>query len=104
MKPGRYTFSGMDVELKEDGTLLNIAQNCLAGASFPLKKGVGNVMKFTGLPLHEAIRLASGNVARIYNLKDRGEIRPGYAADLILFTIDDYTINIKQVYKEGKLL
>lgn len=104
MKPGRYTFSGMDVELKEDGTLLNIAQNCLAGASFPLKKSVGNVMKFTGVPLNEAVKMASENVARIYNLKARGEIKPGYSADLILFEMDDYSINIRQVYKDGKLV
>jgi N-acetylglucosamine-6-phosphate deacetylase len=104
MKPGRYTFSGMDVELKEDGTLLNIAQHCLAGASFPLKKGVGNVMKFAGLTLGEAVKMASENVARIYNLKGKGEIKPGYAADLILFEIENYSINIRQVFKEGKLL
>lgn len=104
MRPGKYTFSGMEVQLKEDGTLLNIAQNCLAGASFPLKKGVGNILRFTGLPLHEAIRMASFNLAGIYNLSGKGEIKPGYSADLILFEIENSTLNIRQVYKEGILL
>lgn len=101
MNPGKYSFSGMEVQLLDDGTLLNIEQKCLAGASFPLKRGVGNILKFTGLSLNDAVKMASGNPARIYSLKDKGEIKPGFAADLILFEIKDYSLNIRQVYKGG---
>jgi N-acetylglucosamine-6-phosphate deacetylase len=104
MAPGKYTFSGMDVLLKEDGMLLNISQNVLAGASFPIKRGVGNMMKFTGIPLSSAVKMASENVAEIYNLKDRGTLELGKQADIILFELKEFNLNIKQTYKEGTLI
>jgi N-acetylglucosamine-6-phosphate deacetylase len=99
--PGKYTFSGMEVELKENGMLLNIEQNCLAGASFPLARGIGNMMKFTGVSLHEAFMMASENVARIYNLRNRGTIEPGKRADLVVFEKNEEGIVINQTYKAG---
>jgi N-acetylglucosamine-6-phosphate deacetylase len=104
MAPGKYTFAGMEVILKDDGTLLNASQNVLAGASFPLKKGIETMMKFTGIPLSSAIKMASENVAAIYNLKDRGTLETGRFADIILFEINDKNLKIKEVYKEGILV
>lgn len=101
MAPGNYSFSGMKVILKEDGTLLNAEQNVLAGASFPLRKGVENIMKFTGMRVGDAIRLATENVARVFNLKDRGTLKPGNTADLILFEIREENLHIKETYKGG---
>ncbi|HLN56633.1 MAG TPA: N-acetylglucosamine-6-phosphate deacetylase [Bacteroidales bacterium] len=101
MAPGNYTFSGMNVILKEDGTLLNAEQNVLAGASFPLRKGVENVMKFTGMPLKDAMFMASENVAYLYNLKDRGTIASGKKADLVLIEKKREELKIRQTYKDG---
>lgn len=103
MKPGNYTFSGMDVILKEDGTLLNAAQNVLAGASVPLRKGVENMMRFAGMHLGEAVRLASGNVAKIYDLADRGTLEAGKTADVVMFERKGDSLTIREVYKEGVL-
>ena len=88
MAPGKYTFLESEVMLTEEGMLNEYRMNCLAGASFPLKKGVGNMMKFTGCSLTDAINMASGNVARIYGLHDRGTLSVGKRADLILFEKD----------------
>ena len=85
MAPGKYIFLGSEVSYTDDGLIKNPVLNCLAGASMPLKKGVGNMMNYTGCTLGEAINMASGNVARIYNLSDRGSLKPGKRADLILF-------------------
>lgn len=104
MAPGRYSFSGMEVILKEDGMLLNASQNVLAGASFPLKRGVGNMMKFTGISLSDSIKMASENVAKIYKLNDRGKLETGKQADLILFDIKEDNIIIKETYKNGTLV
>jgi N-acetylglucosamine-6-phosphate deacetylase len=103
MAPGKYIYFGSEVVYTEDGLVKNPVLNCLAGASMPLKTGVVNVMKFTGCTLGEAINMASGNVARIYSLTDRGSLIPGKRADLIIFEKDDIGIKIRQVWVKGKL-
>jgi N-acetylglucosamine-6-phosphate deacetylase len=104
MAPGKYTFLGNEVILTEEGMLLNTESNCLAGASFPLKKGVENMMNFTGCSLTKAINMASVNVARIYNLEDRGTLATGKRADLILFERVDNQLKIKKTYLNGILV
>jgi N-acetylglucosamine-6-phosphate deacetylase len=104
MAPGRYTFLESEVEMTADGMLRNIAMNCLAGASFPLRTGVGNMMKFTGCSLEDAINMASLNVARIYGLEDRGALTAGKRADIILFEKADDNIIIRRTYVNGELV
>jgi N-acetylglucosamine-6-phosphate deacetylase len=104
MAPGKYKFLDSEVILTEEGMLLNPELNCLAGASFPLKKGVENIMSFTGCSLPDAINMATKNVARVYNFIDRGELIPGRRADLIVFRKDSYRIMIKETWLKGKLV
>ena len=102
MTPGKYIFLGSEVVLTNEGLIKNPVLNCLAGASMALITGVENVMKFTGCSLGETINMASGNVARIYNLADRGSLSAGKRADLIVFEKDDNNIEIKQVWVKGR--
>jgi len=104
MKPGKYNFMGSEVTLTPGGMLLNEELNCLAGASFPILKGVENVMKFTGCSLAEAVRMASSNVARVYGLNDRGSLSPGKRADLILLNRDGNKLTVSKTYLNGKLV
>ncbi len=104
MAPGKYTFLESEVMLTEEGMLKNTALNCLAGASFPLKTGVCNMMKFTGCSLEDAINMASGNVARVYGLTDRGSLSVGKRADLILFEKDGDQLKIRKTYLNGELI
>lgn len=104
MAPGKYSFLESEVFLSEEGMLLNADQSCLAGASFPLLKGVGNMMNFTGCSLGEAIDMASRNVARIYKLKDRGTLAHGNRADIIVFKKDNSQLQIKKTYLKGILV
>jgi N-acetylglucosamine-6-phosphate deacetylase len=101
MTPGNYSFLGMNVTLQDDGLVMNKELNCLAGASYPLKKGVENIMTSTGCSLTYAIKMASENVSRVYKLYDRGTLATGKKADIILFERDGNQINIKQVLKNG---
>jgi N-acetylglucosamine-6-phosphate deacetylase len=104
MGPGRYTFLESEVILTEDGMLLNPELNCLAGASFPLKKGVENMMNFTGCSLTNAINMASGNVARIYGLNDRGKLVPGKRADIILCEKERNELKVIKTFLKGELV
>ncbi len=94
MPSGNYVWDGNDVELTKEGIIMFPKANCFAGASLPLRVGVGNMMKFTGCSLSEAIDMASANPARLYGLNDRGTIAEGKRADLILFDIKDTKLNI----------
>lgn len=102
MNPGNYTFLGSKIVLSSDGLIKNPVLDCLAGASLPLRTGVGNVMKFTGYSLGEAIDLATRNVSSVCRMSDRGSLEPGKRADLILFQMEDYVMSIKRVIVNGR--
>lgn len=104
MAPGRYSFLGADVLLKADGMLINEELNCLAGASFPLKKGVENIMKLAGYSLHDAVKMASENVARVYGLNSLVTLEKGKRADIILFEMDETQIHINKTILNGKVV
>lgn len=105
MPPGKYlTVEGEMIELTHEGALIYPAQNVLYGSASPIIKGVGNVMKVTGCSLWEAIQMASSNPEHLYGLTDRGEIKPGMRADLILFTIEDFKIDIKKTIVAGNVV
>jgi N-acetylglucosamine-6-phosphate deacetylase len=105
LEPGEYTTeTGETIELTEEGKLHYPAQNVLYGSASPITKGVGHIIKVTGCTLAEAVRMASTNPAKLYGLSDRGELVPGKRADIILFTLDDYKINIQKTFVKGKLV
>ena len=102
MAPGVYNFLGSDVVLTPDGLVKNQLLNCLAGASMPLRAGVGNMIRFTGCTAGEAINMASVNPAAVNNLTDRAVIACDKRADLILFTADNDNIVIVETWVKGK--
>jgi N-acetylglucosamine-6-phosphate deacetylase len=104
MTQGNYTFLESEVTLTEDGRLLNTELDCLAGASFPLKKGVENIISFTGCSTGDAIKMASGNVASLYGLTNRGVLLHGKRADLIRFQRFGNKIKILTTYLNGKIV
>ncbi len=105
LPPGDYlNAEGDTIRLTPDGAAIYVARNSLSGSASTITKGVGHVMKVTGCSLAEAIRMASTNPARLYGLDDRGEIKPGMRADLILFSVDDFRLDIKKTIVAGKVV
>ena len=104
MAPGKYSFLESEVNLTREGMIINTELNCLAGAFFPLKKGVENIMNFTGCSLTKAINMASLNVANIYGLSNRGTLDPGKRADLIQFERNGNELLIRKTFLDGKLV
>lgn len=104
MPPGEYTYDERTVVLTPEGMIKYPSQNVLAGAASPISIGVGNIMLFTNCSLADAINMASRNSARLYGLRDRGEIKPGKRADLILFSIHQGKISIKKTILAGKVV
>lgn len=72
----------------------------IAGSKLSLDMACRNWMKHTGASLVETFRVASYNPARATGFTDRGEIREGLRADLV---IADHKMNIQAVILNGKL-
>lgn len=79
-------------------------ENVLAGAVQPISKCVGNIMRFTGCSLKDAIGMASANPARLMGLDHVGEISQGKRADLILFTMEDDAMVIQKTMVAGEVV
>jgi N-acetylglucosamine-6-phosphate deacetylase len=102
MPPGEYTVDGRRLLVTPEGMVTYPAQNVLAGAAVPLTAGVSNLMAFTDCSLADAVHAATRNTARLLGLDDRGEIRPGSRADLILFTLEEGRVQIQKTLVAGR--
>jgi len=105
LPPGNYfTAEGDYIRITEEGMLWNVIQGGLYGSASPLIKGVGHIIKVTGCSLADAVQMASTNPARLYGLNDRGTLQPGKRADLVVFSLDDFKVKIKETWVEGELV
>lgn len=72
--------------LRRDGRL-ETEDGTLAGADLDMIAAVRNAVRLLGLPLEEALRMASLYPARFLRLDDRlGRLAPGFRADLVLLS------------------
>ena len=61
-----------------------VADNTLAGAHLDMASAVRNAVKLCGIPLEDALRMASATPAKFLGLDhERGRLAPGLAADLV---------------------
>lgn len=90
MPPGSAEFMGMRVELTPERRVNLAGTPYLAGSALALAEGIGNAVRFAGITLAEALRLATVNPAAMLGIDDQwGVLAPGRAADLLVFTWDD---------------
>jgi len=76
------------------------ADGVLAGSNLDMATAVRNTVEMLGLPLREALRMASLYPAGFLGLdQTRGRLAPGYVADLVL--LDD-TIHVQQTWIAGR--
>ena len=98
MRDGCYSLGGQDVEVINGAARLK--NGALAGSVLTIDKAVANVYKNCGIPLYEAVKMATYNPAKHCNVHSyKGSIKEGYDADLLLF---DENITIKKVFVKGK--
>ena len=72
----------------------------IAGSKLTLEVACRNMMKHTGASIVDVFRYASYNPSRAVGLLDRGEIRKGLRADLV---ICDHWMNIQSVILKGEI-
>lgn len=82
-----FTLNGREI-LRRDGRL-TLADGTLAGADIDMISSVRFVHERLGLPLEEAIRMASLYPAEAARVADRkGLLKPGFDADFVVLTED----------------
>jgi N-acetylglucosamine-6-phosphate deacetylase len=86
LSSGRYCLGGQEIIVK--GPRAEIPGGRLAGSTITMLDAVKNIIKFAGLKLPQAVRLASANPAAVLGLTNKGRIAPGFDADLILLDTD----------------
>ncbi|NOZ61057.1 MAG: N-acetylglucosamine-6-phosphate deacetylase [Calditrichaeota bacterium] len=104
LQPGKYSWNGVELEVTDSGIVRLVKENMLAGAAFPLDHCVNKMMEFTGCSLAEVIAMASFNPARLNGLFDRGSIEPDKRADLIIFSLENGKMKIKQTIVAGEIV
>lgn len=85
-KSGPLVANHEEVYLR-DRLFIKCSDNVIAGSSLTMMEGVRNLVEF-GIPLEQAVKMASSNPARILRLRGQGEISPGFVADLTVFSAD----------------
>ena len=96
MPAGAYGDDGdFAVDLLENGRVQLAGTPYLAGAGLPLVRGVENAVRFAGVPLAAAWRLAAHNPARLLGLEDRGALIAGARAD---FVVCDWDADACELY------
>ncbi len=88
-EPGRYKLGEQDVDLTPDQCVRLASSGRLAGSALSMDRGMANTMRFAGLALPEATRLATTIPGEAMGLNDRQRyLEPGMAADFTLFSVN----------------
>jgi len=94
--PGRITLSGLDIEVHADRATL-AGTETLAGSVMALDSMIRNVVR-NGMSLPVASAAASGNPLALLGVTDRGHLKPGQLADLVV--LDD-SFGLARVMRGG---
>jgi N-acetylglucosamine-6-phosphate deacetylase len=70
----------------------------LAGADLDMASAVRNAVRMLGLPVVDAVRMASANPADFLALRDVGRIAPGQRANLVLLDDD---LQVRETWIDG---
>lgn len=70
------------------------------GSSKPVIQGIKNLVEKLNIPLEVVVKMTSENPAKYYQLGDKGVLKNGYDADIVVID-DDY--NIVATYVEGNI-
>jgi len=94
----RFSLSGLDCVVS-DGVCLLADRSALAGSAARMIDLVRVVVNKVGIPLHEAVAMASANPARALGAKGKGRIEAGADADFVVLSPD---LEVRQTFVAGE--
>ncbi|MBA2743860.1 MAG: N-acetylglucosamine-6-phosphate deacetylase [Chthoniobacterales bacterium] len=98
--PDEATFTLAGVEcIVRDGACFLASGSALAGSSARMVDLVATMVREVGVPLHEAIAMATANPARAAASPTKGRIEPGADADLVVLSPD---LEVLQTFVGGE--
>ena len=102
--PGRYLLADQPVDLTTDGRVVLAGTDRLAGSALHMHRGVENLMRLAGLPLSDAIRMATINPARAGKVSERAQaLLPGAPTDIVQFRLTpSQSIEIAATWLAGR--
>ncbi len=93
-----FTLAGVECVVR-DGACFLADGSTLAGSSARMIDLVATMVREVGVPLHEAVMMASGNPARAAALPTKGRIEPGADADFVVLSPD---LDVLQTFVAGE--
>jgi N-acetylglucosamine-6-phosphate deacetylase len=97
---GRYTLGDLEVEVDSDRAARLVGASRLAGSTLTMDRAVTNMIRFAGIDLASAIRMAGKNGQKLFS-EVRGEVISGDSADLVLFEYRK-SLAIRSTWIEGE--
>ena len=86
MPDGEYTLGANPVFMR--GGEARLAQGNLAGSTLTMERALGNMVHAVGVPLVDALQMATVNPAQSIGLNQYGVLKPGVPADLVFLSPD----------------
>jgi N-acetylglucosamine-6-phosphate deacetylase len=95
---GTYRFGGHEVVVK-DG-VARLSDGTLASSTVTMNEALAKTVR-SGIPLRDAVKMATETPADVLGLRSKGRIAPGADADLVL--LDD-TFDVQWTMIEGRIV
>lgn len=92
-----FQLFGLDCVVKPDAAYLTSGP--LAGSLLTMDQALRNLANVTGTDLVSLAKMTASNAAKSIGFSDRGEIKEGKLADLVLLSKE---LQVKEVYKLGE--
>jgi len=100
MSDGTYELGGLAVTVKSG--VCRLASGTLAGSTLTMNMAVKNTVNFLGIPLLDALKMASTNAAKmIGSAETKGSLETGKDADI---TILDGNFNVQSTIVKGRII
>ena len=97
VKTGRMSQTEFIIE---DGVCKLLDRSAFAGSIATADVLLRVLTKEAGIPITEAVKLLTVNPAKVMKLTKKGDLKPGYDADVVIFDSD---INVEHVIVGGKI-
>lgn len=94
--PGFYNLGQVEVELRNDGSVVLRDGNRLAGSALRMDHAIGNAVRLGRISLRDAITMATTNAARVGRIAGRQRgLTPGEKADLVRYEWNEKTFQLQ---------